>query len=102
MTVKSIHTHFKLKKNKKNEGPYILSQVYCNGTIRMQKGSIYEHIKIIRRLTPYLRDYKVKLRTKTSNKKKKKIYSIQYNKFNLKQTLRLDVSTSAIKPYMIP
>ena len=27
-------------------------------------------------------------------------YSIQYNKFNLKQTLRFDASASAIKPYL--
>ena len=33
------------QKEKKRGGPYTITQVYCNGTIRMQRGSIYEHIK---------------------------------------------------------
>ena len=62
--------------------------MYCNGTIRMQRGSIYEHIKTIKRLTPYIENHKVKTKNKSKNKNEN--YSIQYNKFNLKQTLRHD------------
>ena len=36
----------------KYEGPYTVTQVYCNGTVRIQRGSISERINI-RRLTPY-------------------------------------------------
>ena len=37
----------------KNEGPYTIIQVHCNGTVRIQRGSISERINI-RRLTPYI------------------------------------------------
>ena len=30
----------------KDEGPYTITQVYCNGTVRIQRGSITEHINI--------------------------------------------------------
>ena len=39
----------------KDEGPYTITQVYCNGTVRIQRGSISEHINIIR-LTPYIEE----------------------------------------------
>jgi len=52
--------YLKKNKNKKNKkrGLYTVIQVYCNGTIRMQRGSIYEHIKTIKRLTPYIENNK--------------------------------------------
>ena len=39
----------------KDEGPYVITQVCCNVTVRIQKGSISEHIHI-RRLTPYIEE----------------------------------------------
>ena len=36
----------------KYEGPYITTQMHCNGTLRIQKGSVSEHLNT-RRLTPY-------------------------------------------------
>ena len=47
----------------KKRGLYTITQVYCNGTIRIQRGSIYEHIKTITRLTPYIENHKVKPKT---------------------------------------
>ena len=40
------------KTETKYEGPYTIIQVHCNGTVRIQRGSIAERINI-RRLTPY-------------------------------------------------
>ena len=40
------------KAEDKYEGPYTITQVHCNGTVRIQRGSISERINI-RRLTPY-------------------------------------------------
>jgi hypothetical protein len=40
------------KAEDKNEGPYEVTQVYTNGTVRLQRGSVNERINI-RRLTPY-------------------------------------------------
>jgi hypothetical protein len=40
------------KAHDKNNGPYVITQVYCNGTVRIQRGSINERLNI-RRLTPY-------------------------------------------------
>jgi len=40
------------KANDKNDGPYVITQVYCNGTVRIQRGSINERLNV-RRLTPY-------------------------------------------------
>ena len=37
----------------KYEGPYTITTVHCNGTVRIQRGSISERINI-RRLTPYI------------------------------------------------
>ena len=39
----------------KYEGPYTVTQVYCNGTVRIQRGSVNERISI-RRLTPYIEE----------------------------------------------
>ena len=36
-----------------NEGPYIITQVHTNATVRIQRGAIFERIHI-RRLRPYL------------------------------------------------
>ena len=47
-----------LKKKKKKKRALHCEQVYCNGTIRMQRGSIYEHIKTTKRLTPYIENNK--------------------------------------------
>ena len=40
------------KAEDKYEGPYTITQVHCNGTVRIQRGSISERLNI-RRLTPY-------------------------------------------------
>ena len=50
------------EKKKKRKGSYTITQVYYNGTIRMQRGSIvylYERINTIKRLTPYSEIHKV-------------------------------------------
>ena len=39
----------------KDEGHYTITQVYCNGTVGIQRDSIAEHINI-RRLTPYIEE----------------------------------------------
>jgi hypothetical protein len=39
----------------KDEGPYTITQVYCNGTVRIQRVSIYEQTNI-KRLTPYIEE----------------------------------------------
>ena len=41
------------KAESKYEGPYTIIQVHCNGTVRIQRGSIAERLNI-RRLTPYI------------------------------------------------
>ena len=43
------------KAEDKYEGPYTIIQVYCNGTLRIQRGSISERLNI-RRLTPYIEE----------------------------------------------
>ena len=40
------------KAEDKNDGPYVITQVYTNGTVRIQRGTINERLNI-RRLTPY-------------------------------------------------
>ena len=40
------------KAEDKNDGPYIITQVHTNGTVRIQRGTISERINI-RRLSPY-------------------------------------------------
>ena len=40
------------KAEDKNDGPYIITQVHTNGTVRIQRGTISERLKI-RRLLPY-------------------------------------------------
>ena len=34
------------------QGPYTITQVYCNGTLRLQRGSVSERLNV-RRLMPY-------------------------------------------------
>ena len=36
----------------KNKGPYLITQVHHNGTVRIQRGTINERLNV-RRLTPY-------------------------------------------------
>ena len=43
------------KAEDKHEGPYTMTQVYCNGAVRIQRGSTSEQINI-RRLTPYIEE----------------------------------------------
>jgi|EP00985_Skeletonema_marinoi_P035542 hypothetical protein len=43
------------KADDKNEGPYRVTQVYTNGTVRLQRDSVNERINI-RRLTPYFEE----------------------------------------------
>ncbi len=40
------------KAEDKNDGPYIITQVHTNGTVRIQRGTISERLNI-RRLSPY-------------------------------------------------
>ena len=40
------------KAEDKNDGPYVITQVFTNGTVRIQRGTINERLNI-RRLTPY-------------------------------------------------
>jgi len=40
------------KAEDKNNGPYVITQVHTNGTVRIQRGTINERLNI-RRLTPY-------------------------------------------------
>ena len=41
------------KAEDKFEGPYTITQVHCNGTLRLQRGSVSERLNV-RRLMPYL------------------------------------------------
>ena len=41
------------KAETKYEGPYTITQVHCNGTVRIQRGSVSERMNI-RRLTPFI------------------------------------------------
>ena len=41
------------KAEDKNSGPFVITQVHSNGTVRIQRGSISERINI-RRLSPYI------------------------------------------------
>ena len=40
------------KAEDKNDGPYVITQVHTNGTVRIQCGTLNERLNI-RRLTPY-------------------------------------------------
>ena len=40
------------KAAQENKGPYLITEVFANGTVRIQRGSINERINI-RRLTPF-------------------------------------------------
>ena len=41
------------KAEDKHKGPYVITQVHTNGTVRIQRGSVSERLHI-RRLTPYV------------------------------------------------
>ena len=38
-----------------HEGPYLVTQVFTNGTVRLQRGSVNERLNV-RRLTPYFEE----------------------------------------------
>ena len=40
------------KSEDKNTGPYVITQVHTNGTVRIQRGSVSERLNI-RRIDPY-------------------------------------------------
>ena len=40
------------KAEDKNNGPYVITKVYTNGTVRIQRGTLNERLNI-KRLTPY-------------------------------------------------
>lgn len=52
LIISEINGEKKRKALDKNEGPYQVTNVYTNGTVRIQRGSINERINI-RRLTPF-------------------------------------------------
>jgi hypothetical protein len=52
LIIKNINGERLPKADDRNKGPYAITEVYTNGTVRIQKGSISERINI-RRLTPY-------------------------------------------------
>jgi hypothetical protein len=52
LIVKNINGERLPKADDRNQGPYVITEVYTNGTVRIQKGAISERINI-RRLTPY-------------------------------------------------
>ena len=52
LIIKATDGSYLPKAEDKNKGPYTVTQVYTNGTVRIQRGSINERINI-RRLTPY-------------------------------------------------
>lgn len=52
LIIKATDGSYLPKAEDKNEGPYEVTQVYTNGTVRLQRGSVNERINI-RRLTPY-------------------------------------------------
>lgn len=55
MIVKATDGSHLPKAEDKNEGPYLVTQVFSNGTVRLQRGSINERLNI-RRLTPYFEE----------------------------------------------
>ena len=52
LIISEINGEIQRKALDKNEGPYVVTNVYTNGTVRIQRGSINERINI-RRLTPF-------------------------------------------------
>lgn len=52
LIISEINGEKKRKALDKNEGPYTVTNVYTNGTVRIQRGSVNERINI-RRLTPF-------------------------------------------------
>ena len=52
LIINEINGEIQRKAKDKHEGPYTVTQVFTNGTVRIQRGSINERINI-RRLTPF-------------------------------------------------
>ena len=52
LIISEINGEKQRKAKDKNEGPYVVTNVFTNGTVRIQRGSINERINI-RRLTPF-------------------------------------------------
>lgn len=52
LIIKNINGERLPKADDRNKGPYAVTEVYTNGTVRIQKGSVSERINI-RRITPY-------------------------------------------------
>ena len=52
LIIKNINGERLPKADDRNKGPYLITEIYTNGTVRIQKGAISERINI-RRLTPY-------------------------------------------------
>ena len=52
LKIEEINRERAPKAHNNNNGPYVIIQVYCNGTVRIQRGSMNERLNI-RRLTPY-------------------------------------------------
>ena len=50
--IKNINGERLPKADERNSGPHTVTEVYTNGTVRIQRGSISERINI-RRITPY-------------------------------------------------
>lgn len=55
MLINEINNERRPKAEDKHDGPYTITQVYTNGTVRIQRGSINERINI-RRLTPFFEE----------------------------------------------
>ncbi len=52
LIINEINGEIQRKAKDKHEGPYVVTDVYTNGTVRIQRGSVNERINI-RRLTPF-------------------------------------------------
>ena len=55
LIINEINGEIQRKARDKHEGPYTVTQVYTNGTVRIQRGAINERINI-RRLTPFFEE----------------------------------------------
>lgn len=55
LLINEINNEKRPKADDKHDGPYLITQVYTNGTVRIQRGTINERINI-RRLTPFFED----------------------------------------------
>eukprot|EP00985_Skeletonema_marinoi_P031804 scaffold37810_cov288-Skeletonema_marinoi.AAC.1 len=52
LIISEINGEKQRKAKDKNHGPYVVTSVFTNGTVRIQRGSVNERINI-RRLTPF-------------------------------------------------